>query len=203
MMFIMFLKVNIVLIIKLSNKTIDDEILQGAAFIVRLLTYTQLLETIHPMLGLVPGGPLMPFTQVVGRILVNYFLTYTDIRLDSAPYAHYLLIVWSSIEIFRYPLYALKVFNVRVYPLTWCRYTLFLPLYPMGGFFESMIILSTISRYEKTGEFSLNLPNQANISFSLPIFLKIYTYLVLGPTIYILMKYMWRQRSKQLKQKED
>lgn len=200
-MFIVFLKVFIVLAIKGLSGTIDDDIVQGTAFIVKLLTYTQLLETIHPMLGLVPGGPLMPFTQVIGRILVNYFLTESFIRIDSAPFAHHLFLVWSSIEIFRYSFYALRVFKVNIYALTWCRYTLFLPLYPMGGFCESMVLLSTIRYYEKTGQYSLSLPNSANISFSLPFMLRIYIFVLLGPTIYILMKYMWRQRSKQLKEK--
>lgn len=202
-MFIMFLKVYIVLLIKGVSGTVDDDIVQGAAFIIKVLTYTQLLESIHPMLGLVPGGPLMPFTQVVGRLLVNLFLSEEAIRLDSAPYAHYLFVVWSSIEIFRYSFYALRVFKVDLYPLKWCRYTLFIPLYPMGGLCESMVIFSTIKYYEQTGGYSITLPNAANFSFSLPIALRIYTFFLLGPTIYSLMKYMWRQRSKQLKEKVE
>lgn len=200
-MFIMFLKVFIVLVIKGLSGTIDDGVVQGAAFIIKLLTYTQLLETIHPMLGLVPGGPMMPFTQSIGRLVVNYFLTEPIIRLDSAPYAHYLFIVWSSIEIFRYSFYALRVFKVNIYALTWCRYTLFLPLYPMGGLCESMVLLSTIKHYEKTGEHSISLPNAANASFNLPWTLRVYIFVLLGPTIYMLMKYMWGQRCKQLKEK--
>lgn len=200
-MFIIFLKVNLVLIIKSISGTVDDDIVQGAAFIVKLLTWTQLLETIHPILGLVPGGPLMPFTQVVGRLLVNYFLSEPTIRIDSAPYACYLFIVWSSIEVFRYSFYSLRVFNVNIYALKWCRYTLFLPLYPMGGLCESMVLFSTIKHYETTGAYSVNLPNSANISFSLPVVLRVYIFGLLFPTIYYLMRYMWTQRRKQLKEK--
>lgn len=202
-MFIMFLKVYIVLLIKGLSGTVDDDIVKGTALIIKVLTYTQLLESIHPMLGLVPGGPLMPFTQVIGRLIVNHFLSESEIRLDSAPYAQYLFVVWSSIEIFRYSFYALRVFKVNIYPITWCRYTLFLPLYPMGGFCESMVIFSTIKYYEKTGDYSIVLPNAANFSFNPSIALKVYTFLLLGPTIYSLMKYMWRQRCKQLKQKTN
>lgn len=200
-LFILFLKVFIVLVIKGLNGTIDDDIVQGTAFIVKLLTYTQLLETVHPMLGLVPGGPFMPFTQSIGRLLVNYFLSEPIIRLDSGPYAHYLFTVWSAIEIFRYSFYALRVFKVEIYALKWCRYTLFLPLYPMGGLFESMVLLSTIKHYEKTGEYSISLPNAVNASFNLPWALRVYIFVFLGPTIYMLMKYMWSQRRKQLKEK--
>lgn len=202
-MFIMFLMVHIILTIKWFAGKMDDESVQGAAFIIKLLTYTQLLESVHPMLGLVPGGPFMPFLQVIGRLLVNHFLSNPEIRINSAPYAHYLFVVWSSIEIFRYSFYALRVFNVDIYPITWCRYTFFMPLYPMGGFCEAQIVMATVKHYEKTGAYTLDLPNWANISFSLPTFLRFYTIVLLGPSIFYLMKYMWSQRCKQLKEKVD
>lgn len=201
MMFVMFLMVHLILTIKTLTRTVDDDSVQGAASIVKLLTYTQLLEYIHPILGLVPGGPWMPFLQVIGRLLVNHFLTDPEIRSNSAPYAHYLFIVWSSIEIFRYSFYALRVFNVEIYPITWCRYTLFMPLYPMGGFCEARIVMATVRHFEKTGAYTLSLPNSSNFSFSLPSFLRFYTLALLGPSIIYLMKYMWTQRCKQLKYK--
>lgn len=199
LMFVMFLKVYLILIIKSVSGTIDDDTVSGSAFLIKLLTFTQLVETIHPILGLVPGGPLMPFTQVTGRLLVNHFLSSKEVRLAAAPYAQYLFIVWSSIEIIRYSFYALRVFKVNVYPLTWCRYSLFVPLYPMGGLCESMVLLAAASRYEVTGELSLTMPNVLNVAFSMPLALRVYIYLVLGPTICMLMKYMWLQRSKQLR----
>lgn len=202
-MFIMFLMVYIILIIKTVTKTMDDDSVRGAAFLIKLLTYTQLLESIHPMLGLVPGGPFMPFLQAIGRLLVNHFLADPLIRVNSAPNAHYLFVVWSSIEIFRYSFYALRVFKVEIYPLTWCRYTLFMPLYPMGGYFESQIIFATIKQFEKTGAMSVSLPNASNFSFNMPTFLKIYTYVLLGPSILHLMRYMYSQRCKQLAPKKD
>lgn len=200
-LFALFLKVNVLLISKTLKGTVDDRTVQHAAHIVKLLTYTQILESVHPMVGLVPGGPLMPFTQIIGRLIVNHFLTNQTIRLDSSPFVHYLFIVWSSIEIFRYSLYALRVFKIEAYPLTWCRYTLFMPLYPMGGFCEAMIVLKTANYYEKIGAFSIELPNSLNISFSLPLALRVYSFVFLGPTIYFLWMYMLTQRRKQLKSK--
>jgi very-long-chain (3R)-3-hydroxyacyl-CoA dehydratase len=201
MMFVMFLMVNLIALIKGLTGSMDDDSVRGAAFIIKILTYTQLLETVHPILGLVPGGPMMPFLQVIGRLLVNHFLTDPTIRMNSAPYAHYLFIVWSSIEIFRYSFYALRVFNVDIYPLTWCRYTLFMPLYPMGGFCEAQIVLATAKEYEKSGAFSIELPNASNFSFSMPTFLRAYAFVLLAPSIMYLMRYMWSQRCKQLKVK--
>lgn len=200
-MFIMFLKVTIILLIKSLGNSLKDDTVSGAVFLVKLLTYTQLLETLHPILGLVPGGPIMPLIQTTGRLIVCFFLADPIIRQSSAPYAAILLMVWSSIELFRYSFYALRVFKVNIHPITWCRYTLFIPLYPMGGICESLVLLSAIEQYEKTGQYSLDMPNSANISINLPILLRIYIYLVLGPMIYKLMRYMWMQRCKQLKEK--
>ena len=201
-MFVVFLMVYMILLIKGLTGTMDDDSVKGAAFIIKLLTYTQLLEAIHPMLGLVPGGPFMPLLQVVGRLVVNGFLTDPTIRINSAPYAHYLFIVWSSIEIFRYSFYALRVFKIDIYPLTYGRYTLFMPLYPLGGLCESKVVFATIEHYQKTGAYSISLPNAANVSFNLPIFLKFYVYVLLWPSILHLMRYMWSQRCKQLKKQK-
>lgn len=203
LMFVMFLMVHLILTLKGITGSMDDDSVRGAAFIIKLLTYTQLMESIHPMLGLVPGGPFMPFLQVIGRLLVNHFLTEPNIRLAASPYAHYLFIVWSSIEIFRYSYYALRVFNVEIYAITWARYTLFMPLYPCGGFCEAKIVMAAAMHYTVTGDYSITMPNAANISFIMPSFLKFYTYFLLGPSIFYLMKYMWSQRCKQLKQKMD
>lgn len=202
-MFIMFLMVHIILTIKSFAGKMDDESVQGAAFIIKLLTYTQLLESIHPVLGLVPGGPCMPFLQVAGRLLVNYFLTDPEIRWNSAPYAQYLFIVWSSVEIFRYSFYALRVFKVEIYPITWARYTLFMPLYPMGGFCEAQIVMVSAEHFEKTRAYTIELPNSANFSLSLPSLLRFYYVALLGPSIFYLMRYMWSQRCKQLKEKTE
>lgn len=197
-LFLLFSKVFLTILSKIWTGHITDDEIEKVAHIIKILTYTQLMESIHPLVGLVPGGSFMPFLQVIGRLFVNYLLTEPEIRLNSAPFAHYLFLVWSTIEIFRYSYYALRVMNIDQYLITWCRYSLFMPLYPLGGFCESMIIISTINYYNKIKKFQIDLPNAANISFSVPTMLKIYIILLLWPSIITLMKYMSRQRSKQL-----
>lgn len=196
MLFISFLRVFIVVGTRSLNGTVDDNIVQDAASIVKMLTHIQLLEIIHPMFGLVPGGPLMPFVQVNSRILINHFLTESSIRLDSAPYVQSLFLIWSTIEIFRYSFYALQVLKTNIKAIAWCRYTLFLPLYPMGVICEVMIVISSIKHYDNTGQYSLSLPNAANISMSLAYILRFYLYFCSMPMIYNLMKHMWKQRRK-------
>lgn len=197
-MLVLFFKVHSNLLYHMSHGSIDDAKVEQIARLVKLLTYTQLMESIHPMLKLVPGGPMMPFLQVIGRLLVNYFLSESDIRLAAFPYAHRLFLVWSTIEIFRYCYYALRIVGLSLGVIAWCRYSLFIPLYPMGGFCESMVLKSTIKFYQDRGFTGFSLPNCLNISIEIDTLLNVYIYLLLIPSICILMRYMWTQRSKQL-----
>lgn len=198
-MFVAFLALHLAL---LAGLVPGAQPIGPATFVaIRLLTCAQLLEALHPALGLVAGGPLMPLVQTLGRLLVSQLLAEPAIRSAAAASAHHLFIVWSMIEIFRYSFYALRLFKLDIYPLTWCRYTLFLPLYPMGGYYESRVILSSASHYETTSSYSIGLPNAANFSFSLPVLLRLYTFVLLGPAILYLMRYMWAQRCKQLRAK--
>lgn len=36
----------------------------------------------------------------------------------------------------RYPFYASEILGIRIEPLMWLRYTLWIPLYPLGVLFE-------------------------------------------------------------------
>lgn len=197
-LFFVFSKVFFTVLSMIYTGSIQDTDTEKVAHIVKILTYTQMMESIHPLVGLVPGGPMMPFLQVIGRLLVNNYLSEAEIRQDSATYAHYLFLVWSAIEIFRYSYYALRVLDIDQYAITWCRYSLFMPLYPVGGFCETMIIISAIDYYNKTKKYQFDLPNAANVSFSMAWMLKFYIIFLLWPSIYTLMTYMSRQRRKQL-----
>lgn len=183
--------------------TLDKSTLAAAAQTIKLLTYTQLLEVVHPMFGLVPGGSLLPLMQITGRMLANGFLTDPAIRRDTGPFVKYLFIVWSAIELFRYSFYALRLLKIDLHPITWARYTLFLPLYPLGGFCEAQVLLTAAEKLDKTGALSYSLPNRANASFHAPSFLRFYVYVLLGPAIIHMMLYMISQRNKQLKSKSD
>ena len=112
------------------------------------------------------------------------------------------MLAWSSIEVFRYPFYALRVFKVDIYPITWARYTLFYPLYPLGGFSEAMVLLTASNEFAKTKRFSYALPNRFNIAFDMTVVIKLYSCVVLHAMIIYLMRYMAQQRYKQLKRKE-
>ena len=42
------------------------------------------------------------------------------------------VVAWTIIELVRYPYYMLNTVHINFYPLLWLRYTLWIPLYPIG-----------------------------------------------------------------------
>lgn len=94
------------------------------------------LEVIHPVFGIVKTGVLAPFMQVFGRNLVLFLVVVAHEELHKQAVVFGLFFVWSLIEVVRYPFYASQVVNKRIEPLIWLRYTMWIPLYPLGILFE-------------------------------------------------------------------
>lgn len=195
---LLFIGVNLTLCTKFLTGKLNNDFVLSLAIVVKWMTYFQYIEVIHPILGLTPGGFMMPFLQTFGRSLNITFLCNPIILQNAGVFGPWLLFVWSAVECIRYPFYVLKIFNIDIYPITWLRYTIFMPLYPAGGLCEFMVFRSAIQEYERTGAMSYQLPNALNLSLALPTFLKIHIYLVLGPAIFKLMKHMSAQRVKVL-----
>ncbi len=78
------------------------------------------------------------------------------------------------------------------------RYTLWVPLYPVGFVCEGVIALRDIPYFEETGRFSYPLPNSWNLSFHFPTVLRLYLLLFFFPLLYTMMNHMYRQRCKKL-----
>jgi len=82
--------------------------------------------------------------------------------------------------------------------LTWLRYTIWIPLYPMGILCEGIIVLRNIPYIDETKRFTVEMPNQWNITFDMVLFLKIYLLLLILPGSYLVMSHMAKLRSKKL-----
>ena len=95
-----------------------------------------ILEVINPILGIVKTGVMAPFMQVFGRNMVLFLVVVAHKELHQQAVVYGLFLVWSLIEVVRYPFYASQVINKRIEPLIWLRYTMWIPLYPLGIFFE-------------------------------------------------------------------
>lgn len=158
----------------------------------------QYLEVMHPIFGYTRGGALVPFLQVTGRSFVLFIMIDYEERMQTKPVVFYLFYVWSLIEIVRYPYYLSQLLKFEFKLLTWLRYTIWIPLYPLGVLCEFIIILRNIPYFSETNRFSMELPNKWNFTFHMPTFLYIYLLLLILPGIYFMMTHMSAVRSKKL-----
>ncbi|CAF2642634.1 unnamed protein product [Rotaria sp. Silwood2] len=157
------------------------------------------LEVIHAMLGLVRSNPMIVFIQIISRVFLVWGVA------NYIPQAQYSLGIflavtaWSITEIIRYGYYALNLCKASPQLLTWCRYSFFIVLYPMGVTGEILTIIKamqTIYPEAIRNRYSILLPNKLNFGFDYFYFLIVvllaYTYF---PTLY---KHMFKQRAKTL-----
>ncbi|XP_059056132.1 very-long-chain (3R)-3-hydroxyacyl-CoA dehydratase isoform X2 [Achroia grisella] len=168
---------------------------------IKFLHLMQILEILHPIFGYVKGSAFMTFVQVMGRNFVIFAMIEGEPRIQTKPVIFYLYIVWSAVEVIRYPFYITQLYKKEIYLLTWLRYSIWLPLYPLGVLCESVIIVRNIPYFEETQRFTISLPNEWNFAFHLPTFLKLYVFLVAVPGLYFLMSHMQKQRMVKLKPK--
>ncbi|XP_041980644.1 very-long-chain (3R)-3-hydroxyacyl-CoA dehydratase isoform X2 [Aricia agestis] len=167
----------------------------------KFLQLMMFLEVMHPMFGYTKGSPLMAFMQVGGRAFVLFAMIEAEPRMHAKPVVFYLFLVWSTVEIIRYPFYIAQLYNKEIYLLTWLRYSIWIPLYPLGILCESMVVLRNIPYFEETNKFSIALPNEWNFAFHMPTFLRVYLLFLTIPGMFMVMSHMTKLRSKKLKPK--
>ncbi|XP_022702319.1 very-long-chain (3R)-3-hydroxyacyl-CoA dehydratase 1-like isoform X1 [Varroa jacobsoni] len=156
-----------------------------------------LMEVVHGVTGLVRANPLLTFIQILSRIVVYWgiLVAVPESRLQIG--LPMLLVAWSIAEITRYLFYGLSLYNACPPILTWCRYSFFIILYPIGVSGELLSIYSALPYVKERGLFSINLPNPYNFSFDYHLVLVI-TMLIYLPGLPKLYSHMLSQRSKVL-----
>lgn len=159
----------------------------------------QYLEVMHPLFGYTKGSTLFPFLQVTGRNFILFCMIDAENRIQTKPVIFYLFVVWASIECVRYPYYIMSLLRTEVNVLTWLRYSIWIPLYPLGVVCEGIIVLRNIPYFEETKRFTVGLPNELNFTFCMCTFMKMYLVVGLLPGLYFLMKHMASARGKKLK----
>ncbi|KAI5621248.1 very-long-chain (3R)-3-hydroxyacyl-CoA dehydratase 2, partial [Silurus asotus] len=112
------------------------------------------------------------------------------------------VVAWTITEIIRYSFYTFSLLNHLPYLIKWARYTFFIVLYPMGVAGELLTIYAALPYVQKTGLYSVTLPNKYNFSFDYYTFLilTMVSYIPLFPQLYF---HMLRQRKKVLGHVED
>lgn len=198
--FVGFMYILVVMFIRYSRDGIESmpgtyEAVGNAFKFVQLLQY---LEVMHPIFRYTKGSALIPFLQVTGRNFVLFIMIDFEPRMMPKPVVFYLFIIWALIEIFRYPYYLTQLLKFEISILTWIRYTIWIPLYPLGVLCEGIIILRNIPYFTETGRFSLPLPNKYNLAFHMPTFLYLYLVFIILPGIFFIMNHMQKARSKKI-----
>ncbi|XP_046679570.1 very-long-chain (3R)-3-hydroxyacyl-CoA dehydratase-like [Homalodisca vitripennis] len=158
----------------------------------------QFLEVMHPMFGYTKGSIFVPFVQVTGRAIVLFVMIDAEPRMQEKPVIFYLFLIWSVVEVVRYPYYIVQLYKFKVDFLTWLRYSIWIPLYPLGILCEGIIILRNIPYFEETQRFSVAMPNNWNFTFHSPTAMKVYLLLLFFPGMYAMMTHMYRARMKKI-----
>ncbi|XP_072760797.1 very-long-chain (3R)-3-hydroxyacyl-CoA dehydratase [Anoplolepis gracilipes] len=164
----------------------------------KFIQLLQFLEVMHPLFGYTKSSTLVSFLQVGGKGFMLFFMIDAEPRMQTKPVIFYLFLIWSMIEIIRYPYYITQLLNIEISFLTWLRYTLWIPLYPLGFVCEGIIILRNIPYFEETQKFTVSLPNTYNFALHFPSVMRLYLLILLLPGIYTLMSRMNQLRSRKL-----
>ncbi|XP_026466751.1 very-long-chain (3R)-3-hydroxyacyl-CoA dehydratase 3-like [Ctenocephalides felis] len=168
----------------------------GGAF--RFCQLLQFLEVMHPLFGYTKGGIMTPMMQTTGRFFILFCMIESEPRMQTKPVVFYLFFAWALIELIRYPYYISQLYKKDIALLTWLRYTIWIPLFPLGVLCEGIIVLRCIPYFEETKKFTVSLPNSWNFAFHLPSFLRIYLLFMIIPGMYFVMSHLYRARVNKL-----
>lgn len=164
----------------------------------KFIQLMQFLEVMHSLFGYTKSSTFVSFVQVGGRAFILFAMIEAEPRMQTKPVVFYLFLVWGTIELVRYAYNIIQLLNIEISFLTWLRYTIWMPLYPLGFLCEGIVILRNIPYFEETQKFTISLPNSWNFAFHFPSFLKLYLLVFCIPLMYMLMSRMNQTRYKKL-----
>ncbi|KAF3854865.1 hypothetical protein F7725_022920 [Dissostichus mawsoni] len=147
------------------------------------------------------NAALVSSTRVVGRNFVLFLIFGSLEEMHNRPVVFFVFYLWSAIEIVRYPFYMLGCFNTEWKTLTWLRYTIWIPLYPLGVLAEAVAVIQSIPIFDETKLFSIPLPKALGTSISFSFVLYIYLVLMfLG--LLINFRHLYKQRKRRFRTKK-
>lgn len=153
------------------------------------------LEVINPLLGLVKTGFFPAMIQVAGRNTILFVIFGSLEEMQNKPVVFFVFFLWSTIDIFRYPFYMLACIGMEWKLLTWLRYNLWIPLYPLGVVAEAVAVIQSLPIFDETSLFSLPLPTVLGGSLSFSYVLQLYLVLMfLG--LFINFQHLYKQRRR-------
>ncbi|KFO25128.1 3-hydroxyacyl-CoA dehydratase 3 [Fukomys damarensis] len=159
------------------------------------------VETINAAIG-VTSSPVIPsLLQLLGRNFILFIIFGTMEEMQNKAVVFFVFYLWSAIEIFRYPFYMLSCIDMDWKVLTWLRYTVWIPLYPLGCLAEAVSVIQSIPVFNESGRFSFTLPYPMKIKVRFSFFLQIYL-IMLFLGLYINFRHLYKQRRRRYGQKK-
>ncbi|XP_029000270.1 very-long-chain (3R)-3-hydroxyacyl-CoA dehydratase-like isoform X2 [Betta splendens] len=159
------------------------------------------LEIINPLLGLVKTGFFPAMIQVSGRNTILFVIFGSLEEMQNKAVVFFVFYLWSTIEIFRYPFYMLACIGTEWKLLTWLRYTLWIPLYPLGSIAEAVAVIQSLPIFDESSLFSLPLPAVMGHSLSFSYVLQLYLVLMfLG--LFINFRHLYKQRRRRYRSRK-
>ncbi|KAH0620085.1 hypothetical protein JD844_014673 [Phrynosoma platyrhinos] len=155
------------------------------------------MEIVNTLTGLV-RAPLAPvLIQVSGRNFILFLVLGGEEEMQSKAVVFFVFYIWSMTEIFRYPFYMLSCIDIEWKILTWIRYSIWIPLYPLGILAEAVSVIQAIPVFNNTGRFSFSLPYPLSITIPFSLFLQLYlVFLFLVP--FVNFRHLYKQRKRRL-----
>jgi very-long-chain (3R)-3-hydroxyacyl-CoA dehydratase len=155
----------------------------------------QAIEVVHCVIGLVPSNAIQTAMQILSRLIVVWGILRPVVESQDSIGLPLLMTAWSFAEATRYIYYALNIYDAVPYFVTWCRYSFFIVLYPVGVTGELVTIVSALPHIMKRSLFAIPLPNPINVSFYYEylLYIVMLSYLPFFPQLY---GYMLTQRKK-------
>ncbi|XP_008404203.1 very-long-chain (3R)-3-hydroxyacyl-CoA dehydratase-like [Poecilia reticulata] len=159
------------------------------------------LEVVNPLLGLVKTGFFPAMIQVAGRNVILFVIFGCLDEMQNKAVVFFVFYLWSSIEIFRYPFYMLACIGTDWKLLTWLRYSLWIPLYPLGVVAEAVAVIQSLPIFDETRLFSVPLPSALGHSLSFSYTLQLYLVLMfLG--LFINFRHLYKQRQRRYRSRK-
>lgn len=159
------------------------------------------VEVLNAAFGVVKTGVVPTLIQVVGRNFVLFIIFGSLEEMHNRPVVFFVFLLWSAIEVFRYPFYLLACLNTEWKTLTWLRYTVWIPLYPLGVLSEAVAVVQSIPIFDETKLFSIPLPKAIGSYVSFSRFLHIYLILMFL-SLFFTFKHLYKQRRKRFSVKK-
>ena len=85
----------------------------------KMLHLLMVLEVLHPIFGYTRSSLKEALMQVGGRNFILFMMLEAEPRMQTKPVVFYLFVIYTMIELIRYPYYMLRTYDVDIGFITW------------------------------------------------------------------------------------